>query len=385
MRNIILSVLGLLLIVGAVFLARKIIDSKTRPKPRPAKVIKTVFVDTIKNETIPIKISANGNLTAKRRLELYAEVQGIFRGGTKLFKTGQTYRKGQSLIRIDASEYYASVQSAKSNLYNQITAIMPDLRLDYPEIYDKWQAYLSNFDMNKATPKLPETTSEKEKYFITGRNIHTSYYNVKNLEQRLAKYTISAPFDGVLTEALVNEGTLIRQGQKLGEFIDTDIYEMEVAIGKEYGDLLQVGSAVALSNLNKTKTFVGKITRINGRVDQATQTITAFIEVNEPSLKEGMYLEAYLDAKKEENAIEIDRGLLQEGNKIFVVRDSILDVVDVHPVYFSDKKVVLKGVPDQTIILSKSVPGAYAGMLVTVYRAKKSPSANDVNHNAVQQ
>lgn len=385
MRNIILSVLGLLLIVGAVFLARKIIDSKTRPKPRPAKVIKTVFVDTIKNETIPIKISANGNLTAKRRLELYAEVQGIFRGGTKLFKTGQTYRKGQSLIRIDASEYYASVQSAKSNLYNQITAIMPDLRLDYPEIYDKWQAYLSNFDMNKATPKLPETTSEKEKYFITGRNIHTSYYNVKNLEQRLAKYTISAPFDGVLTEALVNEGTLIRQGQKLGEFIDTDIYEMEVAIGKEYGDLLQVGSAVGLSNLNKTKTFVGKITRINGRVDQATQTITAFIEVNEPSLKEGMYLEAYLDAKKEENAIEIDRGLLQEGNKIFVVRDSILDVVDVHPVYFSDKKVVLKGVPDQTIILSKSVPGAYAGMLVTVYRAKKSPSANDVNHNAVQQ
>ncbi len=385
MRNIILSILGLLLIVGAIFFARKIIDSKTRPKPRPAKVIKTVFVDTITNGTIPIRISANGNLTAKRKLELYAEVQGIFRGGAKLFKTGQTYQKGQSLIRIDASEYYASVQSAKSNLYNQITAIMPDLRLDYPEIYDKWQLYLSSFDMNKATPKLPETTSEKEKYFITGRNIYTSYYNVKNLEQRLAKYTISAPFDGVLTEALVNEGTLIRQGQKLGEYIDTDVYEMEVAISKEYGDLLKVGKSVALSNLNKTKTFTGVVTRINGRVDQATQTITAFIEVKEPSLKEGMYLEANLDAKKEENAIEIDRSLLQEGNRIFVVRDSILDVVDVSPVYFSDKKVVLKGVPDQTIILSKSVPGAYAGMLVSVYGTKKSRSPKDTNRNAVEQ
>ncbi|GAA4273125.1 HlyD family efflux transporter periplasmic adaptor subunit [Aquimarina gracilis] len=384
MRKIILSVLGLLLIVGAVFLAGKIIDSKTRPKPRPAKVIKTVFVDTIQNQTVPIQISANGNLTAKRRLELYAEVQGIFKGGAKLFKTGQTYRKGQSLIRIDASEYYASVQSAKSNLYNQITAIMPDLRLDYPEIYDKWQAYLTSFDMNKATPKLPETSSDKEKYFITGRNIYTSYYNVKNLEQRLAKYTISAPFDGVLTEALVNEGTLIRQGQKLGEYIDTDVYEMEVAVGKEYGDLLKVGKPVALSNLNNTKNFTGTVTRINGRVDQATQTITAFIEVKEPSLKEGMYLEANLDAKKEENAIEIDRSLLQEGNKIFVVRDSILDVVDVNPVYFSDKKVVLKGVPDQTIILSKSVPGAYAGMLVSVYGTKRSAPSNKVNRNAVQ-
>ena len=219
MRKIILSILGLLLIVGAIFGTRKIIDSKTRPKPRPARVIKTVFVDTVQNTTIPIQIVANGNLIAKRRLELYAEVQGIFKGGTRLFKTGQQYQKGQALIRIDASEYYASVQSAKSNLYNLVTSIMPDLRLDYPGFYDKWQQYLTNFDMNKVTPKLPEVTSEKEKYFITGRNIYTTYYNVKNLEQRLAKYTITAPFDGVLTEALVTEGTLIRQGQKLGEYI----------------------------------------------------------------------------------------------------------------------------------------------------------------------
>ncbi len=366
--------MGLLLILGAIFFANKIIDSKTRPKPKPTKVVKTVFVDTVHNETIAIKIAANGNVTAKRRLELYSEVQGIFKGGAKLFKTGQKYRRGQALIRIDASEYYASVQSAKSNLYNLVTSIMPDLRLDYPEIYEKWQTYLNTFDMNKATPKLPEITSEKEKYFITGRNIYTTYYNVKNLEQRLAKYTISAPFDGVLTEALVNEGTLIRQGQKLGEYIDTDVYEMEVAIGKEYADLLRINESVELTNLNKTKTYTGKVSRINGSVNQATQTITAFIEVQDPLLKEGIYLEANLDAKKEENAIEIDRNLLQEGNKIFVVRDSILDIVDVNPIYFSDKKVVLKGVPNETIILSKNVPGAYAGMLIKIYEEKKKNS-----------
>ncbi|MBQ4820775.1 HlyD family efflux transporter periplasmic adaptor subunit [Aquimarina sp. MMG016] len=388
MRNVILSILGLLLIVGAIFGAKMIIDSNTKQKPKPVKEVKTVFVDTIKNATIPISIAANGNLTAKRRLELYAEVQGIFRGGSKLFKTGQKYKKGQPLIRIDASEYYASVQSAKSNLYNLVTSIMPDLRLDYPEIYDKWQQYLSSFDMNKATPKLPEITSEKEKYFITGRNIYATYYNVKNLEQRLAKYTISAPFDGVLTEALVTEGTLIRQGQKLGEYIDTSVYEMEVAIGKEYGDLLREGKSVKLSNLNKTKTFSGVVTRINSRVDQATQTITAFIEVKDPALREGIYLEANLDAKKEENAIEIDRNLLQEGSRIFVVRDSILDMIDVQPVYFTDKKVVLKGVPDGNIILNKPVPGAYAGMLVKVYKEKgqksSTPDSNVISNNLTQ-
>ncbi len=374
MRKIILSILGVLLIIASIFGARKIIDTKKRAKPRIAKIVKTVFVDTVKNKTIPIRITANGNLTAKRRLEVYAEVQGIFKEGAKLFRTGQKYKRGHALIRIDASEYYASVQSAKSNLYNLVTSIMPDLRLDYPEIYEKWQEYLNTFDMRKATPKLPEITSEKEKYFITGRNIYTTYYNVKNLEQRLAKYTISAPFDGVLTEALVTEGTLIRQGQKLGEYIDTSTYEMQVAIGKEYGDLLREGESVELSTLNKTKTFTGTVSRINGSVDQATQTITTFIEVVAPTLKEGMYLEANLDAKKEENAIEIDRNLLQERNKIFVVKDSVLDVIDVKPIYFSDKKVVLKGVPDETVILSKNVLGAYAGMLIRVYQDKKQHS-----------
>lgn len=375
MRNVILAILGLLLIVGSVFFAKNIIDSKTRSKPQPAKIIKTVFVDTVKNTSVPIRIGANGNLIAKRRLEIFSEVQGIFKGGTRLFKTGQTYRKGEVLIRMDASEYYASVQSAKSNLYNLVTSIMPDLRLDYPEIYDKWQAYLNSFDMSKATPQLPEVSSEKEKYFITGRNIYTTYYNVKNLEQRLSKYTLVAPFNGILTEALITEGTLIRQGQKLGEYIDDGVYEMEVAISKEYADLLKVGKSVSLTNLNKTQSYTGVVSRINGKVDQTTQTITAYIDVEDPSLKEGIYLEANLDAKQEKNAIEIDRNLLQEGDKVFVVKDSILDLINVQPVYFSDKKVVLKGVPDGNLILNKPVPGAYAGMLVKIFKEQKRRNA----------
>ncbi|WP_283635972.1 efflux RND transporter periplasmic adaptor subunit [Aquaticitalea lipolytica] len=376
MRKLILTILGVLLIIASFFFAYKLIESKNKVKPVPQKVVKTVFVDTVKNSTIPIVIPANGNLTAKRRIELYAEVQGIFTPGTTLFKAGQTYRQGQTLIRIDASEYYASVQSAKSNLYNSIAAIMADLRLDFPEVFPKWQAYLNGFDLNTTTPKLPSMASEKENYFITGRGIVSNYYNVKNLEQRLSKYTISAPFDGILTEALVTEGSLIRSGQKLGEFIDPSVYEMEVAISKSFANLLKVGEKVELNNLDGTETFTGIVSRVNGSIDATTQTITVFIEVKSELLKEGMYLEARLDAKQEENAIEINRNLLLDTNQIFVVRDGVLDVVDVKPVYFSDTKVVLKDVPNGAIILSRSVPGAYAGMLVKIFEDKPNKASN---------
>ncbi|MGB5499425.1 MAG: HlyD family efflux transporter periplasmic adaptor subunit [Maribacter sp.] len=368
MRKIILSIVGILIIIVGFFLSKQIIDSKSRPKPRVEKVVKTVFTQTVANDTVAIIVPANGNLTAKRRVELFAEVQGVFRKGNKLFKVGQPYRAGETIIRIDASEYYASVQSAKSNLYNLITSIMPDLRLDYPEVYPKWQTYLTNYDLDKTTPPLPKMTSETEKFFISGRGILTNYYNVKNLEQRLRKYTISAPFKGVLTDALVTEGTLVRSGQKLGEFINTDVYELEVAVSKTYSELLKVGETVELITLDRTKSYVGIVSRINASVDQATQTIKAFIEVKDSELKEGMYLEASLNAKEETNVIEIDRNLLLENNQIFVVRDTILDIIDVNPVYFSDKKVVLKGVPDGITIITKPVVGAYAGMLVKQYQ-----------------
>lgn len=367
MRKIILSVLGVLVIVGAIFGAKAIVDSKTQRRPRVEKVVKTVFTEVVRNSNVPIIVPANGNLTAKNRMELYSEVQGVFTRGNKLFRAGQTYRSGETVIRIDASEYRASVQSAKSNLYNQLTSIMPDLRLDYPTIYPKWQAYLTGFDLEKNTPKLPELTTEKEKFFISGRGILTSYYNVKNLEQRLAKYRISAPFNGVLTETLVTEGTLVRAGQKLGEFINTDTYELEVSISKTYSDLLKIGKTVELLDLDKTKKYRGTVTRINGKVDLASQSIKAYIEVQDKDLREGMYLEASLNAQEIPDAIAVDRNLLLENNQIFIVKDSILDKIDVNPVYFSNKKVVLKDVPNDLTIVSKPVVGAYTGMLVKIY------------------
>ena len=383
MRKIILSLLGVFLIIGAIFIGKSIINSKNRTRPVAAKVITTVFTDTVRNSTVQIVIPANGSLVARRRVELYSEVQGIFKTSGKLFKPGQEYKQGEILISIDASEYYASVQSSKSNLYNAIAAIMPDLRLDFPDIFEKWQNYLHRFDLNKPTPKLPEMTSDKENYFITGRGIVSNYYNVKNLEQRLAKYTIRAPFSGILTEALVTEGSLIRSGQKLGEYIDPTVYEMEVALSKTYANLLEVGERVVLKNLDNTASYEGMVSRVNGSIDPTTQTITAYIEVKNKTLKEGMFLEAYLNAKEEPNAIEVDRGLVLDGQKIFVVRDSVLDVIDVNPVYFSDTKAVLKNIPDGTVIVSKPIPSAYVGMLVRPFHEKlkteRSKPSKEVN------
>ena len=366
MRKIILSILGVLLVIAAIFGAKAIIDSNTVERPPVNKVVKTVFVDTVQNRTVPIIIPANGAVTALNKTELFSEVEGIFRNSSKPFRAGQSYNRGQVLMNMDGSEFAANVRSARSELYNSITAIMPDLRLDYPELYPKWEKYLNNFDVNRNLAPLPETESNQEKYFIAGRGIVSAYYNIKNLEARLNKFSIIAPYSGVLTEALVTEGSLIRPGQKLGEFIDPSEFELEVAIRKSYSDLLQVGEKVILSNLEKTQTFEGTVSRVNSRIDQASQTIQVFINIKDPEVKEGMYLEASLEAKSVDSAIEIPRELLVDQSKVYIVNEGMLNLVEVSPVYFASEIVVIQGLEDGMKLISFPVPGAYPGMEVTI-------------------
>ena len=367
MRKIILAILGVLSIVGAIILGNYLIDKNQKPKRKFKKQIKTVFVESVDNKEIPIVLSASGNLTAKNKIEIYSEVSGVLKPSKKLFKAGTNYYKGENLLSINSDEFYASLQSQKSNLNNLITAILPDLRLDYASEFKKWETYLQNFDMNKATPKLPKFSSDKEKYFVSGRGIVTAYYNVKNLEVRLSKYQIKAPFSGILTEVLVSPGTLVRVGQKLGELIDPSIYEMEVSINAAFADLLKIGNSVSLSNLSKTNTYTGKVVRVNGKVDQVSQTIKAFIDVKHKDLKEGMFLEANLVAKSESDAIEIPRKLLVDNVAVYTVKnDSILTLTKVNPVYFGAENVIIKGLENNSKILTQTLPGAFNGMIVKI-------------------
>ena len=308
-----------------------------------------------------------GCLPQKNRIELFAEVQGVMEPTSKEFKPGNSYRRGELLIKIRDNDYSANLQAQKSSLQNLITSALPDLRLDFPEAYLKWDQYVREFDMNKPVPPLPEPTSEKEEFFITGKNIYTTYYATKNMELVYNKYNLHAPFNGILTEALVNPGSLVRPGQKLGDFIDPSVYEMEVAVGKSFYPYISVGQKVEVGEGDTSdRKWEGEIIRINGKVDQATQTVKAFIELQGADLKEGMFLEAEIHGREEADAFEVNRNLLVNQTELFVVNDGILEAKTIDPVYFTKSTVIVKGLEDGDQLINRPVAGGYHGMQVQV-------------------
>lgn len=371
MKKYITIISSVLILIVAFGISKSLKNRKKSVFPARAKIMPHAYVQKVKNIDMPVIIPATGSLVAKNKIKLYSEVQGVLMYSAKEFKPGVKFKKGELVYRLNSDEFATNLLAQKSSFQNLVASMLPDLRLDFNEAFKQWEAYLDNLDINRPLPELPEPKTDTEKRFVAAKNVYTSYYNIKNLEIKLKKYTFYAPFDGVLTEAGITPGTLVSPGQLIGEFVDPMIYEMEVSVSSSVVSKLKVGDKVEVSNLESdSEAYFGLVKRINQKVDLNSQTVNVFIELKGPNLKEGMYLKAFLKSKVLENIIEIPRNLLVNQSQIYYVNDSALHLTPVDLVHQNEKTVIVRGVKDGTNIITKPVPNSFEGMKVKGIKVK---------------
>lgn len=372
MRKTIINILGSVLILAfAIMLFKKASNSKKPPRRNAQSSTTSVVVQEVKNQSLPISIRSTGSLVAKQRSVLYSEVQGVFSSGSKLFKEGEYYEKGQVLININNTEFKSSVQSQRIAFKSLLTSLLADIKFDYPNELKTWQAYINSIKSDKNLPPLPEVANENFDNYLSVKNVNSNYFNIKNAETRLAKYTLTAPFSGVLVKANVTPGTLISPGQSLGEFIKPGIFELQLNVSASLLDLLKIGKEVELSNIARSKNYLGKVIRINEQIDRASQTAQVFVQIANQDLREGEYLEAVIEASNVDGVMQINRNLLVDQNYVYLVDGTLLKKVPVAIVHSSDNKLIVQGLPDGAKMAALPVPGAYDGMEVSIRPASK--------------
>ena len=321
-RKLIISLAGVVILVGGIALSGAL--SKGKPKPAEAApetaatVVRTV---TVKNDTIQADIKITGRVIPAERVEVYAEVTGVSRYGSRPFKAGNSFRRGQVLLRINSSELGSALAAAKSQFMSTLANAMPDLKLDYNEAYPKWETYLTKLSVDKPIPPLPKVTDKQLKLFLAGRNIYSSYYSITETETRLAKYTIRAPFNGTLTESNISGGTLVRSGQLLGEFIKDDVFELEGAVRFQQLEFLKKGQHITFKDVNADAEYTGTLVRINEKVDPTTQLVKVYIQLKDPKLRSGLYLEGTIAASTVTDAMKLPIQALVDNQFVFAVNE----------------------------------------------------------------
>jgi multidrug efflux pump subunit AcrA (membrane-fusion protein) len=334
---------------------------------------------SIVNGTIPTALSIQGELVAYNKIDIFSEVAGTLESSERPFKVGSYFPKGSVLVEINDREARLSLLSQKATLLNAITQLMPDLKIDYPESYNQWHTYLENYDVEEELDSFPEPLNDQEKYFIASRNLYTQYYTIKSAEERLDKYTMYAPFSGVLTQASINTGTLVRVGQQLGTLMNTGSYELQATVPLSDLTYIKVGNQVQLTSDDIKGSWTGRIRRISDQIDPTSQTVQIFVSVSGRDLREGMYLTGEVNATDIEDAVRIPRNKLINQNAVYTVQDSTLKLHPVEVVKITREAAVVRGLPNGTNLLDTQLPNAFDGMKVKVSGQTRQEAGGNLN------
>lgn len=360
-------IIGVALLAAGYF-GMDYLGSLKEETPTKPDIIRRKAVDTkaILNESVATTLDIQGRIQAYNKIGIFSEVTGTLRETARPFKVGTYFPKGSAMLRIDDTETRLSLQAQKATLLNGIAMMMPDLKIDYPESFPKWDKYLVDFDLDQPIQPMPEASNKAEKLFVSGRNLFTQYYNIKSLEERLTKFEIPAPFGGVLTATNIDVGAVVRAGQQIGELMANGNYELVATVPLSQLDFLKTGNKVQLYSEDIAGQWSGTIRRISDQIDPGSQTVEVFIGISGKDLREGMYLRGEAVAKSLANAVVLDRDLLIDQKAVYtLIQDSILQLTPVDVLKFDRETVVVSGLPDGAEVVTNTIAGAYDGMFVT--------------------
>lgn len=323
--------------------------------------VKTAPVDYTTNIA---KIVESGRLSSQQQVDLSAEVQGQILPGDVVLKEGTKFKQGALLVRIFDEEAKNNLKASKSKFMNGIAGILPDIKIDFPESYKKYEDFFNSIKIDEPLPELPQLDSDKEKVFLASRNILNDYFNIKSAEVRLSKYRLYAPFDGSFTGVYLEPGSVANPGSRIASMIRTDKLELEVPVRIEDAYWVTVGEKVQVFTKDRLTQWTGHIVRKSDFMDPNSQTIMVYIALSpekDKPLYQGQFLMAEFLAKTLDNSMEIPRNAVFNKDRVFIVEDGKLKEKKVTILKTHETTVIISGLPEGSDLVVEPLVNAKEG------------------------
>ncbi len=343
------------------------------PTSMPPPAERLVRVEEVRNGEVVAEVPVEGRVEAVDRIDVLAEVGGVLMAGGKEFREGVAFRKGEVLLRIDDSEARAALTGSRATFLQSLAGALADFRMDFPERAAVWEGWARSIRPERTLPEMPDPGSDRERFFWANRGVLGSYHSIRSSEERLAKYTVRAPFDGVVATALVDPGALVRAGTPVGTLVGGSSLELRSALRADYLEVVEVGDAVTFADGSGQEVARGRIARITRNIDAASQAATVYCSLSATGkgtsqLRDGMYLNGKVRGRLFKDAVAVHPGIFSAGNAGVWCIGAKGELVDqpVAVAFLSAEVAIVRGVPDGTRVLASPVAGARAGLAVKI-------------------
>ena len=337
-------------------------------KPHEAK-IKIAAAEKVSLKDIQSQVVAYGRLKSSQPVVMTSEVNGILEKGSLDFRPGQTFKKGDLIIKVDDRQMRFDIKSRKSDLLNALASVLPEIRVDFPEHYKKWEDYFNKVSFDRNIPDLPIAANQKIKLYLSRFNVYKIYFNIKNLEIKLDKHSFYASFDGSVISTDLRIGSSVRPGTRLGNIINLESLEMEVPVPAEDISWIDRNKPVVLTSSEIAGQWTGRIKRIGKTIDTKTQTAYVYIGVQERDEKliNGVFMKAEMPGRIIENAFTVPRKAVYKDTYVYVIADGVFDYRKVDVVRRELDCVIVKdGVKEGEMMVTEMLQGVASGMAAQI-------------------
>lgn len=329
-----------------------------QPKRPDIDIKRSVKVKTVNYSELISPLSLpGGRAVSGSEVLLVAEASGKIEPGAVVLRKGTSFKKGQLLAEIYKDEVELALKARKAKFLSTMTNLLPDLKIDFPNQLNTYEAFFRAIELDKDLPELPVVNDDKLKVFLASRGVLTEYYGIKQDEKRLKRHSLYAPFDGTFTRVNYETGSYINTGGQIAQMIRTDHVEIDVPVPGEDSEWIEIGDNVLIHFNSTDNSFItGKVVRKSNFIESETQSRSIFVEVNplySNQVLPGQVYEVTFPGQKIPDAMEIPRGAVFNSSTVYIVANGELKKHEINVIKRNETTLIFNGLPEGVKVVTE--------------------------------
>ena len=316
-----------------------------------------------------------GNVQPFITSPIYSRTSGYLK--TWYADIGAHVKKGQLLAIVDTPEVDQQLAQSRSNLSTA------QANLELAEITkNRYQGLLATHAVAQQDVDNAVGTYNANKAIVEANQA-----NVKQLQTLQSFEKIYAPFDGIVTARNTDIGDLINSGNSGN--VKTDLFHISqpgklrvyVNVPEQYSQAATPGLTASLTLAEfPGRQFQGKLVRTANAINFATRTLTAEIDLNNPSgeLLTGSYAEVHLKVPGQTSTYLVPVSTLifrSQGLQVAVVKNGSAVLTPVMPGHdFGEKIEIVSGLNGVESVIDNPPDSLVSGQKVRVVKPATTPT-----------
>jgi RND family efflux transporter MFP subunit len=239
-------------------------------------------------------VRGTGTVRPVREIQLTAQVAGRLVDVSDALVSGGRFAAGETLARIDPSDYKNAVQQAEA----QVT------QAKFQLIQAREQAGAARRDYERLEERTgqaptPDSTELGRLVFNEPQvaqaeaNLASAQAALDNARTRLRRTRLQVPFDGMVRTKQADLGAYLAPGTPVATVYGTDAVEIVVSLPSRKAALIQnlwdtmgagtdLPATVTTEYGGETFAWSGRVHRVEGAISERTRTVDVVVRVPEP-------------------------------------------------------------------------------------------------------